>query len=196
MAIDLETLPRQLRYWSGHCLLNAAPSFAISCLYLSYWEKPETVLAMGLAVLSFIILFSLLTSLKSPLSQSNHTLSRAVRAGVKFRMIVSLASLPVYLFPSFISLVPDLWSGLLATWISQQIELIISDPPTMASILDKMAEMDHPTFARVFAVSIIQGLIISLFMFLFSFFAVLVIQRREREKIYAAGDASGYPASD
>lgn len=194
MAIDLKAFPRQLLFWSGHCLLNAAPSCAIACIYLNYWKKPEALLAMGWAVLAFILLFSFLTSLKGPLTQSDHTLSRAVRAGVKFRMIVSFASLPLFVAQPLLSLVPDLWSGFLATWIFYQIERIIGSPATMTSTFDMM--VDRPTFAGVFAIAIIQGLIISLFMFLFSFFAVLVIQRRERAKIYAAVEANGYPANE
>ena len=194
MAFDLKALPRQLLFWSGHCLLNAAPSCAIACIYLKYWKRPEALLAMGWAVLAFILFFSFLTSFKGPLTQSGHTLCRAIRAGVKFRMIVSLASLPLFVAQPLTYLVPDLWSGFLATWIFHQIEQLIGSPSTMASTFDMI--LDRPTFAGVFSIAIIQGLIISLFMFLFSFFAVLVIQRREREKMWTAVEASGHPANE
>ncbi len=187
MTIDLDALPRQLRYWTGHCLLNALPSAVIACVFLEYWKKIEALVAMGLAVMVFICLFSFLTSIRGPFTQSDHTLNRAIRAGVKFRKVVSLISLPL-LIPPFTFLVPDLWTGLLATWIIHQAEQVFGPPSMMISVVDLMVE--KPTFLIVFATTMIGGFLISIFMLMVSFFAVLVIQRRERAKMYPIGHAS------
>jgi hypothetical protein len=187
MSIDLDALPRQLRYWTGHCLLNALPSGVIACIFLKYWKNPEALLAMGSAVIAFILLFAFLTSIRGPLTQPDHTLNRAIRAGVKFRKAVSLISLPL-LIPPFTFLVPDLWGGLLAAWLTLQAAQLIDNRTPMAASLDRLVE--EPTFTSVFATTMFVGLFISFFMLMFSFFAVLVIQRRERAKLYPLGHAN------
>jgi len=188
MKLDLDVLPRQLRYWTGHCLLNAFPSVIIACVALEYLKEVQALVAMLWAVIVFIFLFAILTSIRGPLTQSDHTLSRAIRAGVKFRKVVSLISLPL-LVPPFTFLIPDLWIGVLATWITLQVEHLFGPSATMISLLDLMDE--KPTFLRVFATAMVSGTLISLFMLMISFFAVLVIQRRERAKMYRVWHAHG-----
>lgn len=194
MTIDLKAFPRQLRYWGLHCLLNALPSFIIASVALDYWTNPVALKAMGAAVLVFILLYSLLTSLKGPLAQSDHVVSRAIRAGAKFRMVISIASLPFVAIPGAAVCTPDFWCGFAAILILQQLMRLLGDPLGTTPLLDRTGT--EATFKEVFATTIVEGMIISMILFTFSFFALLFIQRRERAKMYASASTSGYPSSN
>ena len=68
MNFDSFVFPRQLRYWSLHCLLNAAPSLGIALGWLGLWKSPSAVAAMFTAIATFIVLYATLTSLRGPLT--------------------------------------------------------------------------------------------------------------------------------
>jgi len=174
--------------------MNALPSFVIACVHLEYWKNPNALLAMGAAVVPFILACSALTSIRGPLTQSNHVLSRASRAGVKFRMVISIASLPFVPFPGAAAYAPDLWCGFASLFIFQQLLRLSGTPLGIAPVLDRL--FDKASFSDIFAVAIIQGMIIAMLFSTFSFFALLFIQRRERAKLYATAGAPGSPADE
>jgi hypothetical protein len=193
MSIDFQALPRQLRYWSIHCVINALPSFVIACVHLDLWQNPDALKAMGAAVLAFILVYSLLTSIRGPLTQSDHVLSRAIRAGAKFRMMISIFSTPFAPFAGAFVCVPDLWCGAAAIFILTQLLRLAGGPLGATPLLDRLSQ--NASFNDIFTIAIIQGMIISMLFFTISFFALLFIQRRERMKMYAAG-MNGCPSNE
>ena len=168
-----------------HCVVNALPSFVIACVHLDLWRNPDALKAMGAAVLAFILAYSLLTSIRGPLTQSDHVVSRAIRAGAKFRLVISIASTPFAPFPGAFVCVPDLWCGFASVFIFQQLLRLSGTPPGIVQVIDRLLE--KASFNDIFTIAIIQGLVISMLFFTISFFALLFIQRRERMKMYAAG---------
>jgi hypothetical protein len=69
--------PRQLRYWTLHCLLNALPSLGIALGWLGLINSPAATAAIFSAIATFNLLHAVLTSLKGPLADKRHPLSRS-----------------------------------------------------------------------------------------------------------------------
>lgn len=145
---------RQLRYWTFHCLLNALPSFGIALFFLGLWRNPAAVAAMLLAIATFILLYSTLTSLPGPMLEKEHLLSRALRVGVKVRGWISAVSVGIIPLGG-IMVTPDFWCGFYASvivdWGARQLG-------TQGQMVDAPALVG---FCEVFAVTLLEGIILS-----------------------------------
>ena len=108
---------RQLRYWSLHCSLNALPSLGIALAYLGLWKNPEGVAAMLAAIATFIFLYATLTSLRGPLSNPAHVVSRSLKVGTKIRSWISAGSLLSLPLGPAMFFMPDFWCGFLSVYI-------------------------------------------------------------------------------
>ncbi|RYD33824.1 MAG: hypothetical protein EOP87_10315 [Verrucomicrobiaceae bacterium] len=86
-------IPRQLRFWALHCTLNALPSLAIALGWLGLWRSNTAILAMVTAIATFVVLYTVVTSVIRPFSDVSGTLSRALRMGTKIRSWISVVSL-------------------------------------------------------------------------------------------------------
>lgn len=176
MRIDRSRLAGQARYWALHCSINALPSFIVAVFYLQMIEQPLAVVALLLAVLTFMVGYTILTSIDGLFCDSGSVLSRSLKVGVKIRLVISLISLPL-LFPSPLAFfVPDVWAGMVAAGVVNWCGQILGTP--------SMIGMDggNPPPLAVYVTAILEGLIISLMLMMLSFFSLLVIQGIERKK--------------
>jgi hypothetical protein len=178
MKIDRARLPRQARYWTLHCGINALPSFIVAAFYLQMISQPACVIAMLLAILTFIAAYTVVTSLEGWFSDSQSVLSRALKAGVRIRLVLSLVSLPMLLPTPVALFVPDVWAGILAS-------SVVNAFGRMTGFGDALIAPDAGSVRApaVYATTIIEGLILSFMLMMLSFFSLLVIQARERKKI-------------
>lgn len=181
MTFDPAVFPRQLRYWSLHCLLNAAPSLGIALGWMGLWQHPPAVAAMFTAIATFIGLYSVLTSLRGPFTDPLHLLSRALRLGAKIRAWISALSLLA--LPTGILLVftPDYWCGMAAmVAVNGGSRFLGDDSPVIGR--DEI----KPGFLPVYATTMVEGFLLSFLLLMIAFFALLLLQSRERKKLHAA----------
>lgn len=188
MQLDASALPRQFRHWAFHASLNALPSFIIASRVLGLWQQPVAVAAMLCAIATFIAAYTLVTSIQGPLSDPSHLLHRSIGVGAKIRMVVSIISFPLALSDG-IFLLPDFWCGLVAvnltngflTWIGSPTGLI--DPDTDGTQMT--------SFFAVYASTVVEGLILSFGLLMLSFFALIILQFRERRKAFRTAQPLG-----
>ncbi len=184
MKIDPAVLVRQFRFWAGHCSLNALPSFLIALIWLELWKSPAGILAMLAAVATFIVLYSVATSLRGPLSDPESALSRALRVGLKLRCWISVLSVPVVLIPGLAILAPDLWCGFLATMVLETASNAVGLDFNVDMRRSMSRGMTGPDFLSVYATTLLEGFILSFLLAMISFFALAFMQMAERRKAF------------
>jgi len=168
--------PRQLRFWTFHCCLNAAPSFVIALLFLQLSENPAAIFAMLCGVGSFIALYATLTSLPGPLSDEQNILSRSLRAGAQIRSWIAGLSLLAVFTPA-LTISPDFWCGNIAVRMVES--AIKSFRPGFSA-----SRMEHADFFRIYLTTILEGFFLSFLLLMISFFAVMVIQKKDRRRAF------------
>ena len=172
---------RQLRYWTFHCSLNALPSFCIAMLFLELWKVPVAITAMLLAIGTFILLYSTLTSLPGPLLEKEHLLSRALRVGIKVRGWISLLSVPLILMKGF-AVTPDFWCGVMSSAIFNHAAGLFGTQGRL------VGSATPPGFLEVFAVTLMEGFMLSLIILIIALIAVVVLKVLGRLNPFAAAD--------
>lgn len=191
----LQTFGRKLGYWSLHCVFNALPSFAIALFVLDFKRYPAGIAAMVMGVGTFVILYALATSIPGPLSESRHILARSLRLGTRIRAMISILSLIafgcVWIFRSKASamLIPDLWCGLASGWLLNQGARVLGYGSDIFIASD--ARMNG--FAVVYAMTVLEGLILSGILLMISFFAAIFLQLRGRRRAFASENPVGFP---
>lgn len=155
--------PRQLRFWTFHCVMNALPSLGI------------------------ILLVTTLTSLRGPLSTEGHLLSRSLKLGAKIREWMAVVSLlPLAAKESSMLYIPDYYCAVIALAAASHVTI-----PGF-SMNDLAYGVPSTAFIPIFATTILTGLILSFLLLIISFFAVILLQARDRRKFFAdARSASG-----
>lgn len=179
MPLDPSAFPRQLRHWALHCSLNALPSFIIACLVLHLWEEPKAIAAMVAAVCTFIVLYATLTSFDGPFSDPEHPLHRAMKTGTRIRAVISLVSVPLALLDG-VFLLPDFWCGYYAAALVN-VAAVFAGSPGDVFDMDR-SNGDSSGFFATFAVTMVEGLILSFLLMMISFFALLFIHAKDRRK--------------
>lgn len=178
---------RQLRFWTFHCSFNALPSLVIALGFLQLWKSPGAVAAMTAAIATFILLYATVTSLRGPLADEHHLLARALKLGTKIRGWISGISVLLILSGKGILLAPDLWCGMLAINL---LNSIASFAGTANSNLFRPRPVhDLDTFLRIYITTMTEGFILSFFLLMISFFAVIFLQARDRKKFFAVADS-------
>ncbi|MCW1926458.1 hypothetical protein OKA05_28160 [Luteolibacter arcticus] len=173
--------PRRLRYWSLHCALNSLPSLIIALWALELRHKPLAIAAMFSAIATFILLYATLTSLPGPLAEESNLLSKSLRLGTKIRSWISGVSL--LLIPAKgLFFMPDFWCGWAAiglyNWVLRTLGIWTQRFP--------MNRGNQPdSFLPVYTVTLLEGLILSFLLLMISFFALLVLQAKERRRSFA-----------
>ena len=167
MRLDRDIFLRQFRHWSLHCSLNALPSFIIATFWLNLRKEPQAIMAMILAILTFIILYTLLTSSVAALSNRDHVLARALKLGTKVRVWVSVCSLPFLLDEKFLMWLPDTWCGVAAGWIIEAFRLTVGGGRTMDLL-------QSPSL--VYCMTVLEGLILSALVMMISFFRPVIVR--------------------
>jgi len=171
--IDRTQLGPQLKFWSVHVVLTAAPSFGLA---LMNFNSIAAITAMLAGITTFVIGYTLLCSLTAYQKMSTASvLGRAVKIGAKIRLIISLATAPlllsVYLQVPLLFFAPDYWAGLAAIGIVQTISAAVSQAP-----VDLMGGSPH--FVLTYCVVIVEGLILSFTLVLLVFFTLLFLNRK------------------
>jgi hypothetical protein len=172
---------RQLRYWTFYCSLNALPSFGIALLFLGLWRNPAAVAAMLLAIATFILLYSTLTSLPGPMLEKEHLLSRALRVGVKVRGWISAVSVCIIPMGGMM-VTPDFWCGFYAS------EIVDVGARRLGARGLDFGSPKLTGFPEVFAVTLLEGFMLSFLILIFAFIAVLVLRGLGRLNPFAAAD--------
>ncbi|GAA5128076.1 hypothetical protein JIN84_07770 [Luteolibacter yonseiensis] len=176
------TFPRQLRFWAFHCSLNALPSLYIALFYMGLRNNPGAIAAMAAAIGTFILLYATLTSLRGPLADGGHILSRSLRLGAKIRGWISALSLLLIWTPA-IFFTPDTWCGMLAMNIFNHLAPYAGYTSTFGGTPSSDASSN---FFPVYSVTLLEGFILSFLLLLVSFFSILVIQARDRREFFSA----------
>lgn len=191
MSFDPAVFPRQLRYWSLHCLLNAAPSLGIALGWLGLWRVPAAVSGMFTAIGTFIILYAFLTSLRGPFTDPAHILSRALRLGAKIRAWISGISVLVLPTGIFMMLTPDYWCGLISiSLVNGAARFLGATGPFFQPETDGSSTA---SFLPVYATTLVEGFMLSFLLLMIAFFSLILLQMRDRKKIYAGMAGTSAP---
>ena len=135
---------------------------------------------MGCAVGAFILLYAIVTSLSGAFGDKTHLLSRALRLGVRIRACISMGSLATA-FPPLIFISPDFWCGVLALRIVDRVARVLGNRTFLLG--DHLGIGGHD-FLPVFATTLLEGFILSFLLLMISFFAVALLQARERRNAF------------
>ncbi len=173
----LAVFPRQLRFWTFHCMLNGAAALIV----LQLWKSPSAIVAMLFAIATFILLYATFTSAIDPLADDLHVLSRSLKLGTKIRAWISGLSMFVVVTPAM-SIAPDFWCGYFSAAIidvgARQLGLrgqLIGSPNSAG-------------FPEIYATTLLEGFILSFLLLMISFFAVMFLQARDRKRVFAVAD--------
>lgn len=177
---------RQLRYWSLHCSLNALPSLGIALIYLGLWKNPVGVAAMLSAIATFVLLYATITSLRGPLSNPVHVLSRSLKLGTKIRSWISGVSLLLVPFGPAMLFMPDFWCGFLSVSILNQTYKMLG---LGIEVLSGNPSNSRVGFLPVYLTTMLEGFILSFLLLMISFFALFFVHRKAQRRA-----ALGYPA--
>jgi hypothetical protein len=175
-----QAFPRQLRFWLLHCLLNAAPSLGIALGWMTLWRSPQAVAAMFSAIGTFVLLYATLTALPGPLSRPDHLLSRSLRLGAKVRGWISGISILLLPLPVLLIFLPDYWCGWAAIMLVNLPSRATGAPPVFST----EGGADSAEFLPVYLTTLIEGFLLSFVLLMFCFFALLVVQARERKNLH------------
>lgn len=190
MRFDPAVFPRQLRYWTLHCLLNALPSLGIALGWLGLWKSPSAVMAMFAAIATFIVLYATLTSLRGPFTDPGHVLSRALRLGARIRAWISGLSCLVLPTGIGMMLTPDYWCGLLSIALVNGAGGLVGE---RGAFFSPDPDAATNTFLPVFSTTLLEGFILSFFLLMIAFFSLILLQSRDRKKAYAGMAGTGSP---
>lgn len=156
-------------------MINSLPSMVIALITLGLWAQPAGIAAMLAAIGTFILLYATLTSLDGPLADERHVLSRALRLGSKIRVWISGISLFFAAIPPFMMFLPDFWCGFLAS-------NIVNDAGRSFGFAGSPGWSQNTGFLKIYAITMLEGFILSFILAMISFFAVIYLQARDRRK--------------
>ncbi|MFM2199182.1 MAG: hypothetical protein RLZZ505_2614 [Verrucomicrobiota bacterium] len=195
---------RSLVFWSLHGVVSALPGFCIAMWMVRLSENPSALLAMLSALLTIILVIASLMSFRPSLTAWRTLPSRGLRCGLVLRAICSGASFLIVITvlatngrdgnPVLIAL-PDLWTGLGAVLTVAAISDFFSSGNPFSGIFD-LGGPANLSFAMIYLISLIHGLILCFLIFIVSFVSMLVLQIRDRKKFYQNAAAYGFRDPD
>jgi hypothetical protein len=174
--------PRQLRYWALHCLSNALPSLGIALGWAGLIHSPPAVAAIFTAIATFILLYAVATSWIRPVAERSHLLFRSLDLGVKIRAAISIFSLFALTDRDHLIFLPDTWCGLGAGIVVDWFGRSLGAGPLNLNGRDRGVS----GFLQIYATTMLEGIILSFLLLMISFFALIVLQARDRRKAFAA----------
>lgn len=180
----------KLRFWTVHCLINAVPSYLIVMVWFDQWENPVAHLAMVSAVLTFIFGYAVVTSLPGPLRNKKSIFSGALKAGLAIRAVFSSWTLVFVQLGPLMLFTPDFWCGQLANAIVAYGFDAMGEQASLAAWLDDRGPTENlplPGFLEIYLTTVMEGLILSFMVFIFSVMAVVILQRKAVRKLYSGG---------
>jgi hypothetical protein len=176
----------KLKFWSLHCTINALPSYLVVVFLLEQAGNPTAHFAMLSAIATFVIGYSVLTSLPGPLTRKDSLLSRALKFGLTLRMICSIITVLAVPTRIFLLLTPDYWCGNFASMIVAEIFNLLGQKAYIFGAVGngELVENAQIMFMEFYLVTLLEGLMLSLMLFVFSVFAVVILQMRDRKKFF------------
>ena len=190
--------PRQLRFWTFHCIINALPSFCIALMLLGLWKSPSGIVAMSFGIATYIVLYASLTSLIGPLSNEGGLFSRSLKTGAKTRSVLAAIALITFFLnlcvfkmsigsqaekAVSIGYVTDLYCGFAANQILEDLVHVIKP-----LVLKFSFGTGTIGFLKIYLITVIEGFILSFLLLMISFFAVIFLQARDRKRVFAVAD--------
>jgi hypothetical protein len=187
LALFRSNFPRQLRYWTLHCLLNALPSLAIALGWAQLIRSPTATAAIFTAIATFILVYATLTSWLRPAADRSRLLFRSLDLGLRIRALISILSLFALTDKDHLVFLPDTWCGLAAgfsvNWLGRKFG---------ASGLNLNGR--HPEsvsgFLQIYATTLLEGFILSFLLLMISFFALIILQAKDRRKAFVPAELS------
>ncbi len=179
IATTRTSLPRQLRFWALHCSVNALPSFLIALVWIGLWQHPVAIAAMLAAVATFIAGYTLTCLVAAPLRDPRSLVARALGIGLGIRCWISGLSLLAIVYSPLVTVMPDFWCGYAAALAVERFGTL-----TGLTAFGDLVDARRVNFVTVYATTLVEGLILSIMLSMFSFFALVVVQALERRKMY------------
>jgi len=158
---------RNLGFWLIHSSLNSCPGFYLALQYRGVGDQPPAILGMLAAILTFAFAYAILTTYYRPLSDKASLFHQALKVGLKIRVIVVILSLISFPLGFFFS--PDLWCGVAVVSLYRAASVPLDLPP-------------FHTFPAIYSMTILEGLLLSITLFIFSFLALLVLNAKAKRK--------------
>jgi len=190
--------PWSYGFWSLHGVVSALPGFCIAMWMVRLSENPSAFLAMISALLTMILVITSLMSIWPSLTRWQTLPSRGLRLGLVLRAICSGASFLIVITvlatngrdgnPILIAL-PDLWTGLGAVLSIALISDFFGFGNPLSGIMDGPASL---SFAMIYLIALTNGLILCFLILIVSFVSMLVLQIRDRRKLYQPGTEYGH----
>ncbi len=181
-------LKGKLKFWTFHCLINALPSYLIVMVWLGQFGNPTSHMAMLSAVFTFVVMYSVMTSLPGPLTHKDTLFSRALRVGLILRMICSIWTFLFLFLGPIVIFTPDFWCGNIATGFVDRIYGFLGHETDLRKMFDGNTSKDgvliQPGFKEIYLITLFEGLILSLMLFVFSVMAIVILQMRDRKKMF------------
>jgi hypothetical protein len=163
--------------------INALPSYLIAVVWLGLWGSMSAQLAMLAAVVTFILGYSVLTAWWPALREDKSIFARALKVGLAIRVFISVITVIAVPFGIWLIFTPDYWCGQIAVgiigWLYEQAGL----EATLGSRYNDGyvdGTLQQPGFMEVYLATLLEGLILSFMLFIFSFLSIIILQMRDR----------------
>lgn len=171
------SFPSKLRFWALQCTINALPSYLIAVVWLGLWPVMCAHWAMLAAVVTFIFGYAVLTSWLPVLREGRNLFTRALKVGLVIRTVISVLTIMAVPPGTPLFLAPDTWCGMGASWFVSQALGTHPLPQRLGA-----ASGGHQVgFLEIYATTLVEGLILSFMLFIFSFIAIIILQMRDRK---------------
>lgn len=186
-----ERVRRDLGFWSLQCVISALPGFCIAMWLVKLSKNPVALVAMLSALLTMILAITALASISTSLTAWRTLPSRGLRVGLLLRGIcsgVSLIVLGVVLASeggdgrAILIVMPDLWTGLGAALSITLLSEPLGFGNPASELMDGYPDLG---FAMIYLIALIDGLILCFLIFIVSFVSMLVLQIRDRRRLYS-----------
>lgn len=154
---------KELRHWSLHTTICASPSFIMAIQF--GFNSTIAIVGMLCGIATLILGYTCISSTNLFAGNSDGILNQTKKYGLRARSTISLIELPGALIPEsvlFNLTLPDFYAGMVAV-------------STVDTLTSGFSENNH-TFFQVYAATIIEGLIVSISIFLLMLLLLLTIK--------------------
>lgn len=194
---------RDLGFWSLQCVISALPGFCIAMWLVGFSGNAVAPLAMLAALFTMILAIAALASISPSLTAWRTLPSRGLRAGLMLRGLCSVISLIVIGVALagggrgdghvILIVLPDLWTGLGAVLSMSLLSVPLGFENPASQVMDGHADLG---FSMIYLIALIDGLILCFLIFIVSFVSMLVLQIRDRRRLYSGYEPRMIHADD
>lgn len=160
---------KNLCFWSGHCLLNALPSFCIAGIYLEYFQSLSATLAMLTGIVVFIFAYASVFTLVPCFHDRQSRLGKALALALGLRIVLFVFGLIGLVVPILFIFHPDYYAGLVASKIQQIGYAFLFDI--------KILPQQMTLFFDILLWTLLEGAILTTFLMVVSAFALLFVPK-------------------